>query len=97
MKKIFIIAEAGVNHNGSIELAKKQRIKIKINIPKNIPLIVVDKQKLIQVLNHIIDNSIKFIGNGDMITISAKKIINSTKKKEKFIEITFSPRCFMRQ
>ena len=23
MKKIFIIAEAGVNHNGSIELAKK--------------------------------------------------------------------------
>jgi signal transduction histidine kinase len=72
----------------TIELAKKQRIKIKINIPKNIPLIVVDKQKLIQVLNHIIDNSIKFIGNGDMITISAKKIINSTKKKEKFIEIT---------
>ena len=23
MKKVFIIAEAGVNHNGSIELAKK--------------------------------------------------------------------------
>jgi signal transduction histidine kinase len=51
--------------------AARKKIKIKTYVPDKFPMISADRQRLIQVLDNLILNSIKFTPAGGMITVSA--------------------------
>jgi len=52
--------------------AKQKGINIRTIIPKNTPLLWLDKTKIIQVFNNLISNAIKFTKKGGRITIKVK-------------------------
>jgi PAS domain S-box-containing protein len=83
LNKSSISLKNCLNECNTINLAKKQKIIVNIKIPKNIPLVFTDKQRLLQVINHLIDNSTKFIRENGVINISAKK-------KGRFVDVSIS-------
>ena len=50
-----------------------KRIKIKIDIQKEIPDLMIDSERIKQVLMNLVDNAIKFSPDGSMIHIKARK------------------------
>ncbi len=54
------------------KIADKKRIKIFKNIPKKIPNILADPDRLKQVFINLVDNAIKFTPEGGKVTIGAK-------------------------
>lgn len=57
----------------------KRKVPITIDLEKNIPLLICDKRRLIQVLSNLISNSIKYSEDNTNIIISAK-IVNGEMK-----------------
>lgn len=53
----------------SIVKASTQRHPIQLFIPKNLPLVAADQQKLTQILNNLVDNAIKYSPDGGTVTI----------------------------
>jgi PAS domain S-box-containing protein len=51
----------------------EKKIKIKTEVDKEIPLAVIDPEKIRQVIMNLVDNSIKFSDNGTVINLKAKK------------------------
>jgi signal transduction histidine kinase len=59
-----------VVNNNAVEAAKKN-LRLITKIPHKFPMILADPQRLIQVFENLIHNSIKFTPNGGVITITA--------------------------
>jgi len=59
------------------KLAEKKQISISLHIDKDIPLVLVDKIKIDQVLNNLISNAIKYSHNQTNIYVSIENTINS--------------------
>jgi len=58
------------------EVFKQRRISIIKRIPKNLPLIKLDRLKITEVIQNIVSNSIKFMPRVGKLTISVKKMDN---------------------
>jgi signal transduction histidine kinase len=58
--------------------AKEKGIQLKFNLPRSLPSINADGQRLTQVINNLISNSLKFTRKGS-ITLAAKVINNEIK------------------
>ena len=54
--------------------AKTKEIKLERNIPADLPDVMFDRQRIIQVLNNLIGNAIKFTPHNGKITVEAKKL-----------------------
>jgi len=54
-----------------LNVAKSKGITVNKLIPKNLPKLLIDKAKVIQVFNNILSNAIKFTKTGGKITIKA--------------------------
>ncbi|MFW6173434.1 MAG: HAMP domain-containing sensor histidine kinase [Elusimicrobiota bacterium] len=59
-----------------ISMAEKKDIRIDCNIKKNVPPVMVDEDRIIQVFTNIIGNAIKFTPNGGKITVKTGKQLN---------------------
>lgn len=66
---IFPYVEEAV-HNFSV-LAKEKDIRIDLEVNKDMPMVMIDPKKIIQVMNNLIGNAIKFTGMGGKISITA--------------------------
>ncbi len=55
-------------------IVKKGNNQIKLSIDKGIPKVIGDKSQLIQVMENLISNAIKYGGDGKDVTVSIKKI-----------------------
>ncbi len=63
--------------------AKDKSISIKVDVPKEIPLVYADEARIAQVLLNLIDNAIKYNHHAGTVTISAKD-------KDKFVQVDIS-------
>ena len=66
-----------INECSAMHLAKGRNIKIKKDIPLKLPLITIDKQKIIRVFDNLLGNAIKFSKDNSEISLSIKKLKNS--------------------
>ncbi|NCF74965.1 MAG: hypothetical protein GWO87_00540 [Xanthomonadaceae bacterium] len=64
---------------GFEEIAKTKNLKINLDIQKNLPVVLVDKVKIKEVVSNLIDNAIKYTKQGAII-ISLKLIKEENKK-----------------
>jgi|GEM_PF-3776464 len=55
----------------SIVKASTSRHPVQLHIPKDLPLVIADQQKLIQILNNLVDNAIKYSPAGGIVTLRA--------------------------
>ncbi len=58
-------------------IAKERRIKIKINSPKVLPNVEVDKDKILMVLQNLLDNAIKYSKKNGIVKVNVKKVKNN--------------------
>ncbi|KGK99603.1 C50 carotenoid epsilon cyclase [Methanococcoides methylutens] len=65
----------------TIMLVEANDLHIEKKIPSGLPLIVADKDRLVDMLNNIVDNAIKFTPPGGMITLGAYE-------EEKYLHLT---------
>lgn len=65
-------------------MMKHEKIKVELNIPKNIPSVYIDEAKISEVVQNLISNSIKHLKG-----ISKPKVKVSCKKKRGFVEVEF--------
>jgi len=72
MEKINIIEILNEISEDIKPLIKAKKLKLVTNIPKELPKIMGDKNRLIQVFKNLLENAIKFTDNG-CITIEAEK------------------------
>jgi len=63
--------------------AKDKSISVKVDVPKEIPLVYADEARIAQVLLNLIDNAIKYNHHAGTVTISAKA-------KDKFVQVDIS-------
>lgn len=56
------------------ELALRKRIQFELHVEHPVILVWFDKEKLEMVLNNVLSNSFKYIGSGNAISVSVKKI-----------------------
>jgi signal transduction histidine kinase len=54
--------------------AKRQGIEVRETLPDNLPLIIGDRQFMMQALSNLIENAIKFTHRGGCVIVSAEKI-----------------------
>ena len=73
---IYIEKIVSISVNSILPMAEKKSIPIKKEIAPNLPFIFVDKDRLIQVLENLLSNALKFTDNGE-IKIGAKRIGNN--------------------
>lgn len=68
------------------QIIKKKGVKIDVDIPKSLPYIYGNYDKLIEVLINLLDNAIKFTNKNGKIKVSAvqKKIEDTTSGNDKF-------------
>lgn len=60
-----VVRTAAAAYAGS--LAQKPHVKLVVDIPRQAPSILADKDKILQVLINLIDNAVKFTQNGEVI------------------------------
>lgn len=69
------IMNAAIENNKLLSL--KKNITISIEIPEKLSPVLVDREKLIIVMNNLIENALKFTPNGGSIVLSAKDDMDS--------------------
>jgi signal transduction histidine kinase len=52
-------------------MAQKKNIHLEVTCPDSLPLLVVDEHRILQVLNNLLNNAVKFTPAGGSITITA--------------------------
>lgn len=65
-----IVENVSIIYGGSLE---KKKLSFHLDVPEHIPQIFGDHDKIIQVITNLIDNSMKFTGEGGAITLSLKE------------------------
>lgn len=74
--KIDLLIDTAVD---SLEvLAIKKKIKMVKNLPKNLPTIPGDSDRIFHLISNILDNAIKFTPRNGTVTISAEKLPNNS-------------------
>lgn len=74
--KISLLIDTAVD---SLEvLAVKKKINIIKNVPKNLPTIPGDSDRIFHLISNILDNAIKFTPRGGTVTVSAEKLPNNS-------------------
>jgi len=73
---IYIEKIVSISVNSILPMAEKKSIPIKKEIASNLPFIFADKDRLIQVLENLLSNALKFTDNGE-IKIGAKSVGNN--------------------
>ncbi len=54
--------------------AEKRKATIKMNIAEELPSIAADRDQLIEVFQNLIDNALKYGGNGGTVTVTARQV-----------------------
>jgi two-component system, OmpR family, phosphate regulon sensor histidine kinase PhoR len=66
----------GVSAHELADQARKKGITLRIDVPDNLPTITGDRQQLVQAINNLIENAIKFTSPGGTIRVSAEFVEN---------------------
>ncbi len=67
---------------------RKNNLTINMNIPKDIPIVLGDRDRINQALINLMSNAIKFTPSGGSITISAKNVTSQTADGKNFVEVS---------
>jgi two-component system phosphate regulon sensor histidine kinase PhoR len=54
--------------------AEKRKAAIELDIAENIPPIMADRDQLIEVFQNLVDNALKYGGDGGTVTVSARRV-----------------------
>ncbi|MBA5850066.1 HAMP domain-containing histidine kinase [Clostridium sp. cel8] len=57
--------------------AARQKLKFNVNVDDNIPLMLLDENRIKQLLTNLLDNSFKFTEEGDTVELTAKAVGNN--------------------
>jgi len=67
----------------ALPVLKESNLNLSVNIPKNLPMIIGDSQRLYQVFGNLVNNAIKFTPDGGKISILARQ-------RDEMIEVSVS-------
>lgn len=66
-----LIREAMEMHRLS---ASEQKLELQVNLPTELGQAVVDRQKMLQILNNLVGNALKFCSEGAWVTVEARRV-----------------------